>query len=107
MTPDELRLVKQLLAPWVERVEISQATMKEIASLTETKKTIAESYVQSRKLPDILTRAEATQYLGISKMTIIRWERLGKIKSIKIAGEKLVRYKLADVEALLFTIDED
>ena len=105
MTPDELRLVKQQLAPWIERGDISQAAMKEIIDLTKDK---SKEQVSTCLLKEkLLSRQEAAQELGVSVRTIIRWGKIGKIGCTKLAEERLTRYKLSDLQKLTGCIDED
>jgi predicted site-specific integrase-resolvase len=48
---------------------------------------------------ELLTRAEVKNILKISESTVIRWEKKGILKPIKI--DKKVLYELADVEELI------
>ena len=101
MTPDELRLLKPQLKMLVDLGHVSQATMDEIASLTSAK----PEEQSNRKLKEFVSRAEAARLLGVSEMTLIRWGQLGKLHPIKLAGRRLIRYKLNDIESLLNTAE--
>lgn len=105
MTPDELRLIKQQLAPWVDRGEISQATMKEIAELTKDKPKTPVTTCRLKE--EVVSRQEAAQILGVSVRSIIRWGKMGKLRCTKLANERLTRYRLSDIQKLINTIDED
>ena len=43
--------------------------------------------------------AEAAEHVGVSRMTVYRWIRQGKLPSHKVGG--IVRVKLEDVDKLL------
>ena len=105
MNVNELKLIKQQLAPWVERGEISQATMKEIMELTKAKpkETVSACLLKEK----LLSRQEAAKELGVSVRTIIRWGKMGKLRFTPLAGERLTRYKLSDLQKLTGYIDED
>jgi len=96
MTTSELKTIKQTLSPLVEHGIISQDAMSEIATLTS-----AKIEGKSSKLQDYVSRSEAARQLEVSEMTVIRWGQLGKLHPIKLAGRRLIRYKLSDIESLL------
>ncbi len=104
MNVSELKLIKQLLAPWVARGEIAQSTIKEIAELTKDKPKEQVSTCLKEKL---LSRQEAAKALGVSVRSIIRWGQIGKLTCTHLAGERLTRYKLSDLQKLTGCIDED
>ncbi len=47
---------------------------------------------------------EAAMLLALSKRTIHRYITEGKLKAYRVAGEKAIRIKLEDVEALLIPV---
>jgi excisionase family DNA binding protein len=51
-----------------------------------------------------LTISETATLLALSKRTIHRYIAEGKLKAYRIAGEKAIRIKLEDVEALLIPV---
>lgn len=92
MTKNEMKLVKYVLKPFVDSGLISEATMQEIITVKQPDgKTIR---------PDLITRPEAMKILGISLQSLINYEKEGILRAIKIAGKRMVRYKLEDIEAL-------
>jgi excisionase family DNA binding protein len=52
-------------------------------------------------LPDLLTRSEAAEYLGVSPQTLARWAVEGVGPKITRIGRKHVRYAKADVLAFV------
>ena len=48
-----------------------------------------------------LTEQEAQEYLQVSRATLLRWRNEGKLKSYKLAGQRLTRYKQEDLDALM------
>jgi|LSQX01.2.fsa_nt_gb excisionase family DNA binding protein len=53
----------------------------------------------------LLTAEELAVKLGVSKDTIRRWRRSGKLPSVKL-GERMIRFRPSDVEAFLQTNQE-
>ncbi|MCB9001678.1 MAG: helix-turn-helix domain-containing protein [Bacteroidales bacterium] len=53
--------------------------------------------------PELLTRAETAEYLGVSLPTLNDWTKHGIIKGYRIAGR--VRYKRPDIENALKEIE--
>ena len=51
-------------------------------------------------MKEILTRKEIMKLFGISLSTVIRWEKRGILKPIKVTPRKIV-YKRDDIENLL------
>ncbi|MCD6143670.1 helix-turn-helix domain-containing protein [Thermococcus sp.] len=51
-------------------------------------------------MKEILTRKEIMELFGISLSTVIRWEKQGILKPIKLSPRKIV-YKKEDIERLL------
>lgn len=47
-----------------------------------------------------LTRAQAAARLGVTAQTVDNWARDGKLTRYKLAGKRLTRYKVEDVDAL-------
>ncbi len=51
-------------------------------------------------MKEILTRKEIMELFGISLSTVIRWEKQGILRPIKLSPRKIV-YKKEDIERLL------
>jgi excisionase family DNA binding protein len=51
-----------------------------------------------------LTIRETATLLALSKRTIHRYVAEGKLKAYRVAGEKAIRIKFEDVEALLIPV---
>ena len=51
-------------------------------------------------MKEILTRKEIMELFGISLSTVIRWEKQGILRPIKLSPRKIV-YKKEDIEQLL------
>lgn len=49
---------------------------------------------------ELLTRKDVAELCQVSPLTVIRWEKAGKLSAIRL-GAGSVRYKRADVEAFL------
>jgi excisionase family DNA binding protein len=47
---------------------------------------------------ELLTRKDIAELCQVSELTIIRWEKAGKLSAIRL-GAGSVRYKRADVES--------
>lgn len=48
----------------------------------------------------LLRRRDAAHDLGVSQSLLIRWEREGVIKAVRIPGIRSVRYRATDVRSL-------
>lgn len=93
MTTNENKLVKQALKAFADSGLISAATM---AELTEMKQVDGKP-----ARPDLGTRTQVTELLGVCGQTLINWEKAGILKPIKLAGKRLVRYHMTDIENLI------
>ena len=51
-----------------------------------------------------LTNRAITMLLALSKRTIHRYIAEGKLKAYRVAGEKAIRIKFEDIEALLIPV---
>ena len=47
-----------------------------------------------------LTRAQAAQRLGVTPQTIDNYVRRGELERFKLAGQRLTRFRVQDVDAL-------
>jgi excisionase family DNA binding protein len=73
---------------------MSQATLDDV--LREVR-SLREDLAKSKRLPALMTAYEAAEYLGVSVVTVRRWDKEGKIKGRGIGKDK--RYALEDLEA--------
>lgn len=64
---------------------------------------IAPKQQVKESTPELLTRAETAEYLGVSLPTLNDWTKNGIVKGYRIAGR--VRYKRPDVENALKEIE--
>ena len=71
--------------------------MSEIATLTNAKPKESTGKIR----PDLITREEAATLLQVTQQSLINWEHAGKIKGIRLAGNRLVRYNMSDIQLLL------
>ena len=54
--------------------------------------------VTTRKWMDI---HEVAEYLGLSERTIRKYRSTGKLPAYRVAGEKVLRFRIEDVDALM------
>lgn len=53
----------------------------------------------TQQQPVLLTRKEASDLLKVSPVTLWKWEKLGKLKSVRLNSR--VRYRLSDIYSFL------
>ena len=58
---------------------------------------VSETPTINSELPEWSTREQVAKYLGVTKPTLWKWSKEGKINSYKIVDSDLVRYKRDDV----------
>lgn len=92
MTTNEVKLIRGALKGFVDNGLISETTMQEITSVKQSDGKAVR--------PDLVTRPEAIKILGVCQQSLINYEKEGLLPAIKIAGKRMVRYKLSDIEAL-------
>ena len=51
-------------------------------------------------LPQLMTPDEVAEVLRVSKETVLRWARSGKLPSLPLAG-RIIRFRQEDVDQLL------
>lgn len=56
-------------------------------------------------MSDLLTPAQAADMCGVTTKTLIKWDRAGKIKSIRTLGGHR-RFRRSDIEAALFPTED-
>jgi excisionase family DNA binding protein len=54
-----------------------------------------------------LPRDEAAAYMRVSKATIDRWAREGRIERYRVEGTRSVRFKVSELDALVVKVDLD
>ncbi|HID85803.1 MAG TPA: DNA-binding protein [Anaerolineae bacterium] len=62
--------------------------------------------VMERRRKELLSVREAADFLGLSVSTIRRYIRDGRLPAYRVAGERLLRIKRSDLEALLDPVFE-
>lgn len=63
---------------------------------------IAPQQQPTNKTPDLKTRKETSEILGISLVTLNEWTKTGIIKGLRIGNR--VRYRMSDIENALHEI---
>ena len=63
--------------------------------------------VMEQEPKELLSVQEAADFLGLSVSTIRRYIRDGRLPAYRVAGERLLRIKRSDLEALLDPIFEE
>lgn len=53
-----------------------------------------------RSPEDLLTASEVAEQYRISRMTVSRWVKAGRLPAIRLAGLRSLRFRRADVDAL-------
>lgn len=94
MTTNESKLVRQTLKGLADSGLISAATMAEITGLKETLE-------GKPPRPDLVTRQEAAKIISVCPHSLINYEKQGLLHGIRIAGKRMVRYHMADIENLV------
>jgi MerR family transcriptional regulator, copper efflux regulator len=57
-------------------------------------------------LKDYMTIAEAADYIGVSPMTLRRWDKAGKLQAKRHPMNRYRLYKKSDLEKILNRIEE-
>ena len=79
-------------------VVVSLADLRELVNeLVENGTTTAPAPVEVERSRELMTRDEVCAYLGVTKPTLHRWNKLGYLTNVHV-GRK-VRYRREDVEA--------
>lgn len=76
-------------------ITITLRDLSEMASRIAEK--VATQLLEGQQ-DELLTRHEVCDMLGVSSMTLYRWDRLGYLPKVKIG--RAVRYKKVDVERI-------
>lgn len=96
MNPNAQKTIKQALKPFVFSGLLPADAWQEL------QEKILEVGSRAAR-PDLISRTEAAKLLQVSLRSIINWEREGKIQAIKLAGKRLIRYRMEQVLSLLET----
>lgn len=94
MNPNKPQLLEEFLRPIVKMFvsEMKASGLEIVHTSTPT----------SDNKPGLLTRAEAAEYLGISRTGFFRLEREKIIKRVQVTpGKKGARYKMADLNEFI------
>ncbi|MFZ2653384.1 MAG: helix-turn-helix domain-containing protein [Victivallales bacterium] len=91
MTTNDIKQIKEALKPFINSGLVKESAMKEIEAMKIDGKPVENK---------LLTRKQVMESLSVSLQTLINWERLGKLKAVKLAGVHLVRYKQSDIDEL-------
>lgn len=79
-------------------VTLSLADLREfVTELVENGTATAPAPVEVVRSMDLMTRDEVCEYLGVTKPTLHRWNKLGYLTCIKVGSK--VRYRREDIEA--------
>ena len=77
---------------------MSLADLREfVTELLENGTATAPAPVEVGRARDLMTRDEVCEYLGVTKPTLHRWNKLGYLTCIKVGNK--VRYRREDIEA--------
>ena len=79
-------------------VTLSLADLREfVTELVENGTTEAQAPAEVERTRELMTRDEVCEYLGVTKPTLHRWNKLGYRTCIKVGSK--VRYRREDIEA--------
>lgn len=98
MTEIDFQLIRDTTEHLVSRGFLSAACIDEIKTLTVKNE---NKELSSKSTSKWVTRQEAADILKVSVMSVIRYGKMGKIQFKKLAGQRLTRYRLSDIEAMI------
>lgn len=93
-----INIAELLAANAAVQLVVTAADLKEFA-LALAKELNPQQKPQDEQCDRLLTAAEVAATLGVSKITLHRWEKDGYLKPVRIGGG-LVRYKEKDVQQI-------
>ena len=96
MTDAEKKIFLQSAKPLAENGIISAGTMEWLRNLK-----CGETVQEPEKL---VSRKQGAALLGTSTKSLKNYEEAGKLHGLRIAGKRLVRYRLDDLMGLLETV---
>lgn len=56
---------------------------------------------------DLLTTSEVAAQYRVSRMTVGRWVKAGRLPAIRLAGLRAIRFRREDVEAIAVPVEPD
>ncbi len=75
----------------VTLINMCSTLLRETANTLQAfAQTLSELSIALPKIKNYYTVKEAAQYLSVSEVTIRRWISIGKLKSIKFQGKRLI-----------------
>ncbi len=79
-------------------VTLSLADLRDfVTELLENGTASSPSPAEGEHSRELMTRDEVCEYLGVTKPTLHRWNKLGYLKCVKVGSK--VRYRREDIEA--------
>lgn len=96
MNPNAQKTIKQALKPFVDSGLLPADAWQE---LQEKISAVGDRPAR----PDLITRVDAAKLLQVSPHSLMNWEKERKIQAIKLAGKRLIRYRMEQVLSLLET----
>jgi len=96
MTDAEKKVLMQSAKPLAENGIISAGTMDWLRNLK-----CGDTVQEPEKL---VSRKQGAALLGTSTKSLKNYEELGKLHGLRIAGKRLVRYRLENLMSLLETV---
>ncbi len=94
-----MNIAELLTANAVVQLVVTAADLKEFALALAKELKQQPKPQQDAQCDRLLTAAEVAATLGVSKITLHRWEKDGYLKPVRIGGG-LVRYKEKDVQQI-------
>ena len=93
MTESEYKIIRDTMKSFVSNGLLSAACIEEIKTLTGKK---AES-----AMPELVTQEEACKYYKCTRQYFFKLRKQNRLKPVNIAGSRMIRYRLSDIQALM------
>lgn len=98
MNVTEQKIVIKALRPFIDAGLLSKEAWRELqGKITDGSGRPAR--------PDLITRAEAAKLLQVTSRSVINWQHEGKLQAVRLAGKRLIRYRMDQVSSLLKSAD--